>query len=353
MPRDLAGPCFIGFAIGESLGAAALRIGGGIFTKIADIGSDLMKIVFNLPEDDPKNPGVIADCTGDNAGDSVGPTADGFETYGVTGVALVSFLALSLGGMIETQGVCGQLIIWIFVIQSLMVTGIVGFLLRQQNRSVHSLYNNKRMSIGKQPLTNLVWLTSIVSIVVASSPASSCWRDNNGCNGRGRTQVCQTYGGCWLASSPAALWPDRSSWNSPKSLSAPSRASRERNRHLLGSGRASLNMSVRFRHRQFLRVLDGAGNHRADVRAYIFLKTQLCSRSCLNNSNSPRRSSPSASWPSAFWQWRQSSSPWTVSAPSPGQRTVIYELSRIESVPNVRAEIERISGSSRLLKTPV
>lgn len=97
LPRDLVGPCFIGFAIGESLGASALRICGGIFTKIADIGSDLMKIVFNLPEDDPKNPGVIADCTGDNAGDSVGPTADGFETYGVTGVALVTFLALAPG----------------------------------------------------------------------------------------------------------------------------------------------------------------------------------------------------------------------------------------------------------------
>src|ERR1017187_9342066 len=96
LPKELAGPCFIGFAIGESLGASALRIGGGIFTKIADIGSDLMKIVFNLPEDDPKNPGVIADCTGDNAGDSVGPTADGFETYGVTGVALIAFLSLAL-----------------------------------------------------------------------------------------------------------------------------------------------------------------------------------------------------------------------------------------------------------------
>ena len=96
LPKDLAGPCFIGFAIGESLGASALRICGGIFTKIADIGSDLMKIIFKLPEDDPKNPGVIADCTGDNAGDSVGPTADGFETYGVTGVALIAFLALAL-----------------------------------------------------------------------------------------------------------------------------------------------------------------------------------------------------------------------------------------------------------------
>jgi K(+)-stimulated pyrophosphate-energized sodium pump len=96
LPRELVGPCFIGFAIGESLGASVLRICGGIFTKIADIGSDLMKIVFKLPEDDPKNPGVIADCTGDNAGDSVGPTADGFETYGVTGVALIAFLALAL-----------------------------------------------------------------------------------------------------------------------------------------------------------------------------------------------------------------------------------------------------------------
>jgi len=166
MPRDLAGPCFIGFAIGESLGAAALRIGGGIFTKIADIGSDLMKIVFNLPEDDPKNPGVIADCTGDNAGDSVGPTADGFETYGVTGVALISFLALSLGGAIETQGICGQLIVWIFVIQSLMVLASLGSFYVNKTIS-HSLYNDKKDFNWEQPLTNLVWLTSIVSIVVA------------------------------------------------------------------------------------------------------------------------------------------------------------------------------------------
>jgi K(+)-stimulated pyrophosphate-energized sodium pump len=166
IPSSLAGPCFIGFAIGESLGAAALRIGGGIFTKIADIGSDLMKIVFNLPEDDPKNPGVIADCTGDNAGDSVGPTADGFETYGVTGVALVSFLALSLGGADLTKGICGQLIVWIFVIQSLMVLASLGSF--YVNKAVsNSLYNNKKDFNWEQPLTNLVWLTSIVSIVVA------------------------------------------------------------------------------------------------------------------------------------------------------------------------------------------
>ncbi|MGO9585150.1 MAG: sodium/proton-translocating pyrophosphatase, partial [Limisphaerales bacterium] len=123
--KDLAGPCFIGFAIGESLGASALRICGGIFTKIADIGSDLMKIVFKLPEDDPKNPGVIADCTGDNAGDSVGPTADGFETYGVTGVALIAFLALALEA---SPAVCATLIIWMFTMRALMiVTSLVSY----------------------------------------------------------------------------------------------------------------------------------------------------------------------------------------------------------------------------------
>ena len=125
LPSELAGPCFIGFAIGESLGASALRICGGIFTKIADIGADLMKIVFNLPEDDPRNPGVIADCTGDNAGDSVGPTADGFETYGVTGVALIAFLALALA---SNPGLCATLIVWLFAMRILMlVTSLASF----------------------------------------------------------------------------------------------------------------------------------------------------------------------------------------------------------------------------------
>jgi K(+)-stimulated pyrophosphate-energized sodium pump len=164
VPSRLAGPCFIGFAIGESLGAAALRICGGIFTKIADIGADLMKIVFNLPEDDPKNPGVIADCTGDNAGDSIGPTADGFETYGVTSVALIAFLALALA---ESPALCGKLIIWLFAIQILMVLA-----------SLFSFYINKFVSTarfaGKKdfnaegPLTVLVWITSIVSIGVVA-----------------------------------------------------------------------------------------------------------------------------------------------------------------------------------------
>ncbi len=117
IPRTLAGPCFIGFAIGESLGAAALRIAGGIFTKIADIGSDLMKIVFNIKEDDARNPGVIADCVGDNAGDSVGPSADGFETYGVTGVALITYILLAVHGEIVQV----QLLVWIFVMRIMMI----------------------------------------------------------------------------------------------------------------------------------------------------------------------------------------------------------------------------------------
>src|SRR5262249_52890732 len=117
IPRDYAGPCFIGFAIGESLGAAALRIAGGIFTKIADIGSDLMKIVFNIKEDDARNPGAIPDCVGDNAGDSVGPTADGFETYGVTGVALITFILLA----VANPTVQIQLLVWIFVMRVMMI----------------------------------------------------------------------------------------------------------------------------------------------------------------------------------------------------------------------------------------
>ncbi len=162
VPQHLAGACFIGFAIGESLGASALRIGGGIFTKIADIGSDLMKIVFNLPEDDPKNPGVIADCTGDNAGDSVGPTADGFETYGVTSVALIAFLSLAL---VASPILCGKLIVWLFAIQALMViTSLGSFYLNKAIANVR--YGSKKSFNWEAPLTDLVWITSILSIVV-------------------------------------------------------------------------------------------------------------------------------------------------------------------------------------------
>ncbi len=161
VPRDYAGPCFIGFAIGESLGAAALRIAGGIFTKIADIGSDLMKIVFNIKEDDARNPGVIADCVGDNAGDSVGPTADGFETYGVTGVALITFILLAVASpVVQTQ-----LLVWIFVMRVLMiVTSIVSYGI---NESIaKGRYGEAETMNFEAPLTSLVWLTSVLSILV-------------------------------------------------------------------------------------------------------------------------------------------------------------------------------------------
>lgn len=160
VPGHLAGACFIGFAIGESLGASALRVAGGIFTKIADIGSDLMKIQFGIKEDDPRNPGVIADCTGDNAGDSVGPTADGFETYGVTGVALVSFILLGVFKDFQVQ-----LLTWIFVMRFLMiVTSVVAYWI---NGIADKIYAAKTEKFDfEKPLTNLVWLTSILSIVM-------------------------------------------------------------------------------------------------------------------------------------------------------------------------------------------
>jgi K(+)-stimulated pyrophosphate-energized sodium pump len=161
IPGDYAGSCFIGFAIGESLGAAALRIAGGIFTKIADIGSDLMKIVFNIKEDDARNPGVIADCTGDNAGDSVGPSADGFETYGVTGVALISFIVLA----ISNQTVQVQLLVWIFVMRVMMIIASgVSYLLN--DAWARASFGNATTMNFEVPLTRLVWLTSIVSVAL-------------------------------------------------------------------------------------------------------------------------------------------------------------------------------------------
>ncbi len=160
VPRELAGASFIGFAIGESLGASALRIAGGIFTKIADIGADLMKIVFGIKEDDPRNPGVIADCTGDNAGDSVGPTADGFETYGVTGVAMVTFIVLAVAPALQTT-----LLAWIFTIRVLMViTSVASFYI---NRAYSEVKYGKADDFDfEAPLTSLVWITSIISILV-------------------------------------------------------------------------------------------------------------------------------------------------------------------------------------------
>ena len=159
VPGDYAGPCFIGFAIGESLGAAALRIAGGIFTKIADIGSDLMKIVFKIKEDDARNPGVIADCTGDNAGDSVGPSADGFETYGVTGVALITFILLG----VKSPTVQVQLLVWIFVMRIVMlVASAAAYFIN--SLIAKARYGNVDEMNYEAPLTSLVWITSLVSI---------------------------------------------------------------------------------------------------------------------------------------------------------------------------------------------
>ena len=195
IPGDYAGPCFIGFAIGESLGAAALRIAGGIFTKIADIGSDLMKIVFKIKEDDARNPGVIADCTGDNAGDSVGPSADGFETYGVTGVALITFILL---GREEIPTVQVQLLVWIFVMRIMMLIAsagayfINGFIAKAK-------YGNADKMNYEAPLTSLVWITSIVSIaltyVISYLIIPDSWRRR------------LPSGGSWHRSSLAARWP--------------------------------------------------------------------------------------------------------------------------------------------------
>ena len=161
VPREYAGASFIGFAIGESLGASALRIAGGIFTKIADIGSDLMKVVFKIKEDDPRNPGVIADCTGDNAGDSVGPTADGFETYGVTGVALISFIVLA----IKDVNLQAELLVWIFLMRVLMIITSIGayYINKAISKARYSNVDNLDFEV---PLTTLVWITSIVSIIV-------------------------------------------------------------------------------------------------------------------------------------------------------------------------------------------
>jgi K(+)-stimulated pyrophosphate-energized sodium pump len=161
IPVDYAGPCFIGFAIGESLGAAALRIAGGIFTKIADIGSDLMKIVFKIKEDDARNPGVIADCTGDNAGDSVGPSADGFETYGVTGVALITFILLA----VKSPATQAELLVWIFVMRvAMLISSSAAYFLN--GAIAKAKYANSDEMDFEAPLTSLVWITSIVSIAL-------------------------------------------------------------------------------------------------------------------------------------------------------------------------------------------
>ncbi len=211
----LAGKCFIGFAIGESLGAAALRIAGGIFTKIADIGSDLMKIVFKIDEDDARNPGVIADCAGDNAGDSVGPTADGFETYGVTGVALISFIMLA----VPEAAVQVQLLVWIFVMRVVMIvaSGLSYYVnaVRARNRYEHSNHFD-----FEAPLTSLVWITSIVSL--AFTFVVSYFLIGHITIAE-KAVYAQTCGGSCRSSSPAVRWLARSFRKSSRHSLPPAR----------------------------------------------------------------------------------------------------------------------------------
>jgi K(+)-stimulated pyrophosphate-energized sodium pump len=321
VPRTLAGACFIGFAIGESLGASALRIAGGIFTKIADIGSDLMKIVFNIKEDDPRNPGVIADCTGDNAGDSVGPTADGFETYGVTGVALISFIVLAVPEVFQRD-----LLTWIFVMRILMIiTSVTAFFI---NRGVSSaLYGNKDDIDFERPLTNLVWITSILSILVTFA-ASKVMLTNLPGNLWITLSViisCGTLGG--------ALIPEFTKiFTSPKSKHV---------QEIVSSGREG---------GASLTILSGfvAGNFSAFWMGLVFLALMLVSFIA------------SQSIPADMIQFAPifafglvafgllGMGPVTIAVDSYGPVTdnaqSIYELSLIEAVPNVSAEIEKDFG---------
>lgn len=324
MPGKLAGACFIGFAIGESLGASVLRIAGGIFTKIADIGSDLMKVVFKIGEDDPRNPGVIADCTGDNAGDSVGPTADGFETYGVTGVALISFILLAVSGAdIQTE-----LLIWIFVMRILMViTSVFSFWIN--NFISTALYIKKEDIDFEKPLTNLIWITSVFSIIVTFIVSKILIPDLNG-----NTDMW------WILSSiiscgtiGAALIPEFTKiFTSPKSLHVKEivRAGREGGASLvLLSGLVSGNFSAFWKGLVFFVLMFAAyfistyGLHEIMVYPSIFAFGLL-----------------------AFGMLGMG--PVTIAVDSYGPVTdnaqSIYELSLIEEVPNIDKEIERDFG---------
>jgi K(+)-stimulated pyrophosphate-energized sodium pump len=337
VPRELAGASFIGFAIGESLGASALRIAGGIFTKIADIGSDLMKIVFGIKEDDPRNPGVIADCTGDNAGDSVGPTADGFETYGVTGVALISFIVLAVGmlpGMSETLKISLQttLLVWIFVMRILMiVTSIASFYI---NRGFsQARFANKDDFDFEQPLTSLVWITSILSIAVTFAVSYFLL-------GPGSGAVVQLQN-LWLPLASiiscgtlgAALIPEFTKlFTSPKSghVAEVVKASRE--------GGASLN------------ILSGlvAGNFSAFWIGMVFLALMFAAYTISGYGLSNIMIYPSIFAFGLVAFGFLGMGPVTIAVDSYGPVTdnaqSIYELSLIESIPGIEQEIQNKFG---------
>ena len=337
LPKDLVGPCFIGFAIGESLGASALRICGGIFTKIADIGADLMKIVFKLPEDDPKNPGVIADCTGDNAGDSVGPTADGFETYGVTGVALISFLALSLGEFKSTM--CGMLIVWLFAMRILMIlTSLASYFINEKFSQAR--YGRLKDFDLEAPLTHLVWITSIVSIAVTFGASYLLLPDNAAAGAQG-------YPGLWWVLSmiiscgtlAGAIIPEFTkiftSTNS-RHVQEVTNASQH--------GGASLN------------ILSGfvAGNFSAFWQGLVILSLMLASYKLSQLPSVAALMPVQFGFAAPIFAFGLVAfgflgmGPVTIAVDSFGPVTdnaqSVYELSQIESVPDIKAEIQRDFG---------
>ncbi|HUS35809.1 MAG TPA: sodium-translocating pyrophosphatase [Verrucomicrobiae bacterium] len=333
LPKELVGPCFIGFAIGESLGASALRICGGIFTKIADIGADLMKIVFQLPEDDPKNPGVIADCTGDNAGDSVGPTADGFETYGVTGVALVTFLALALAAP-ELQAKCAELIVWLFVMRALMiVTSVVAYL--GNNAFSKARFGNARDFDLESPLTSLVWVTSILSIVVTYA-ASYALLGN-----------MTAYPGLWWVLSSIISCGTIAGALIPEFTKVFTSTSSRHVKEVVNAsshGGASLN------------ILSGfvCGNFSAFWKGLVILSLMLVSYFFSKHASVMALMPPAYAFAAPIFAFGLVAfgflgmGPVTIAVDSFGPVTdnaqSVYELSQIEQIPNVKAEIKKDFG---------
>src|SRR4051812_37849354 len=333
LDKELVGPCFIGFAIGESLGASALRICGGIFTKIADIGADLMKIVFQLPEDDPKNPGVIADCTGDNAGDSVGPTADGFETYGVTGVALVTFLALALAAP-ALQDMCAELIVWLFVMRALMiVTAVFSYL-------INGAYSKGRFGSAKDfdlesPLTSLVWITSLLSIVVTFA-ASYALLGN-----------LSKYPDLWWVLSAIISCGTIAGALIPEFTKVFTSTNSRHVREVVNAsshGGASLN------------ILSGfvCGNFSAFWKGLVILSLMLISYVFSKNPSLMALMPPEYAFAAPIFAFGLVAfgflgmGPVTIAVDSFGPVTdnaqSVYELSQIEAIPNVKAEIKRDFG---------
>ncbi len=324
VPGEYAGASFIGFAIGESLGASALRIAGGIFTKIADIGSDLMKVIFKIGEDDPRNPGTIADCVGDNAGDSVGPTADGFETYGVTGVALISFILLAVTGAdLQTQ-----LLVWIFAMRILMiVTSIVSFGIN--NVISKAKYDKVDDLDFEKPLTSLVWITSILSILVTYAISYILIPDING--NADMWWILSTIISCGTLG--AALIPEFTKlFTSPKSTHVKEvvEASKE--------GGASLN------------ILSGlvAGNFSAFWQGMVFFLLMFVAYYASTFGLDTFMIYPSIFAFGLVAFGMLGMGPVTIAVDSYGPVTdnaqSIYELSLIEEIPNISAEIERDFG---------